>query len=76
MTLNAKVKLGSLLAATAISAMALLFTVSSASALQNCKGAHNCGAPPVQKKCHTVNVTCPGGHHPTSCNPHTVTVCN
>ncbi len=72
--LNSKVTLGSLFAATAIGAMALFFSVSSASAL--CKGpTNNCGVPP-KPKCHTVNVTCPGGHHPTSCSPHTVTVCN
>jgi hypothetical protein len=70
MTLNAKVKLGSLLAATAISAMALLFTVSSASALQTCKVNHNCGVPPVHK-CHTVPGTCPG-----HCHPHPVTICD
>jgi hypothetical protein len=73
MTLNAKVKLGSLLAATAISAMALLFTVSSASALQNCKATHNCGVPPVHK-CHTVPGKCPNGGH--CAHPQSVTICD
>ncbi len=58
MTLDVTVKLGSLLAATAIGAMAVFFSVSDASALQACKGAtHNCGVPPEKSKCHTC-----GGH--------------
>jgi hypothetical protein len=74
MTLNAKVKLGSLLVAAAIGAMTLILSVSSAEALKNCTGpTHQCGVPPGHK-CHTIPGTCPAGVY--HCRPHTVTVCN
>ncbi len=73
MTLKLWVELASLLAATAIGALALLFSVSGASAMQACKGpTHNCGVPPEKSKCHTEPGTCPAG---VKCRPHTVTIC-